>query len=131
MNRFQRIVLVDDNDADNFYHRMVLERAGFTGVLQAFEDPREALQELTAGAVVEPTLVLLDINMPQMDGFTFARALGAAKARQTLLTVVMLTSSNSDEDRATAQGIPQIDGYVVKPLLVNVAGRLFEGIFET
>lgn len=130
MNRFKRVILVDDNDADNVFHEVVIQRAGFDGLFLAFEDPVQALRELTNGPLIEPTLVLLDINMPVMDGFAFARELGPVKLRQELLTVVMLTSSNSEEDRASARGIATVDGYVVKPLLVERAQQLLQGRIE-
>ena len=70
----QRIVLVDDSEADNVYHEVVLRRAGFSGDLQVFEMAAPALDYLRRLPDGPVCLVLLDINMPGMDGWEFAAA---------------------------------------------------------
>ena len=130
---FERIVLVDDNEADNVYHEVVLRRAGFAGELQVFEMAEDALAFLAAmphrpggpaGPEVPATLVLLDINMPGMDGWEFAAAAAPLLAAKPALMLVMLTSSSAPEDRARAQSLPGLSGFVTKPLTVETALEL-------
>jgi len=120
----ERIVLVDDNEADNVYHEVVLRRAGFGGELQVFEMAEDALAYLAAMPDGPGTLVLLDINMPGMDGWAFAAAAAPLLAAKPALMLVMLTSSSAPEDQARAQSLPGLSGFVTKPLTVEAARGL-------
>lgn len=123
----QRIVLVDDNDADNVYHEIILRRCGFEGELRVFEEPTEALAYLRSVPDGPACLVLLDINMPGMNGFEFAQAASPLLADKPTAVLVMLTSSSSAEDREQAAQIPVIQGYLTKPLDRDSASELLAG----
>ncbi len=62
-----------------------------------------------------PDLILLDINMPVMDGWQFLAAL-AALPKPREVPVVMLTSSIDSEDMARARTFPAVRGFFSKPL---------------
>jgi CheY-like chemotaxis protein len=126
----QRILLVDDNEADNVYHEIVLRRAGYTGEVVVCESGEEALDYLRTHTDHPPDLVLLDINMPGMDGFEFARSATPYLTGSATATVVMLTSSASDEDRRKAKSLAVIRGYIIKPLTEYTAGELLAGRFD-
>jgi CheY-like chemotaxis protein len=114
-----RIVLIDDSEPDLIYSRIVLERSGIAREVQAFESAREALDWLQAPTCSGADVILLDINMPGMDGFEFLDALkqaGTCLAGSRLNQVVMLTSSPDPDDRARAASYPCVRGYLVKPL---------------
>ena len=126
----QRILLVDDNDADNVYHEIVLRRAGYSGEIVVCESGEAALEYLRAHPDQPPELVLLDINMPGMDGFEFARAATPYLTGAATATVVMLTSSASEADRRKAKSLEVIRGYIIKPLTEQTAGELLAGRFD-
>jgi CheY-like chemotaxis protein len=114
-----RIVLIDDSEPDLIYSRIVLERSGLAREVQSFESAREALAWLLAPDSHGADLILLDINMPGMDGFEFLEALRQARVCQPDKAwgkVVMLTSSPDPEDRERAASYPCVRGYLVKPL---------------
>ena len=73
----QRVVLVDDSENDNFFHEIALRKAGFGGEIRVFEGGEGALEFLLQDQIAVSTVVFLDINMPGMNGFDVARALGA------------------------------------------------------
>jgi response regulator RpfG family c-di-GMP phosphodiesterase len=120
----QRVVLIDDSENDNFFHEIALRKAGFGGEVLIFESGESALHFLVQDQVSVPTVVFLDINMPGMNGFDVARALGDRLQPQAELQLCMLTSSAWSVDKATAESIGIIQHYLVKPLTADMAAGL-------
>jgi len=116
----QRFILIDDSEADNVYHEIMIRRAGFTGDVRIFDNGMDALEFLRADALALPTCIFLDINMPLMDGFEVAlQATPLLQGKQTTV-LLMLTSSGAPGDKQRASEIPVIQGYVIKPLTADV-----------
>lgn len=122
----QRVVLIDDSENDNFFHEIALRKAGFDGEIQIFESGERALEFLVQDQIGVSTLVLLDINMPGMNGFDVARALNDRLQPRAALQVHMLTSSAWSVDKATAESIDLIRNYLVKPLTKETAAALLD-----
>ena len=126
--RTERVILIDDNETDNFFHSIALKKAGFEGEVQAFERPEEGLAFLLKDQIQVPTCVFLDINMPQINGFTVARTLAERLKPHAGFSLFMLSSSNWSADAREAKGIPLIAGFLVKPLTTSTAAKL---LFES
>ncbi|WP_168708483.1 response regulator [Hydrogenophaga sp. PAMC20947] len=116
MSPFERFILIDDNEADNVFHEIMIRRAGFTGEVLIFENGIDALKWFTHDLDAVPTCVFLDINMPMMDGFEVAENAAPLIEKKPTVMVVMLTSSGSPADKERALTLPVIQGYVTKPL---------------
>ena len=103
-----KILIVDDSPAEIRLMQSVLDRAGFSSV--ALHDPTRLEQVID---VEHPSLILLDVVMPQRNGFQACREL-KGKAEYAGIPVVMVTSKSSASDKfwGKEQGA---DGYVVKP----------------
>jgi twitching motility two-component system response regulator PilH len=103
-----KILIVDDSPAEVRLMQSVLDRAGFSSV--AVHDPTRLEQVID---VEHPSLILLDVVMPQRNGFQACREL-KRNAEYASIPVVMVTSKNSESDKfwGKEQGA---DGYVVKP----------------
>jgi CheY-like chemotaxis protein len=127
MTMAQRFILVDDNEADNVYHEIMIRRAGFTGEVLVFESGAEALAFLRADPLALPTCLFLDINMPQMDGFEFARLATPLLRHKPTVVVMMLTSSDAPQDRQQASEMPLIQGFVTKPLTAQRVKDMLQG----
>ena len=98
------ILLVEDNPDDVFMTRRAFSRHPVAAEMVVARDGQEALDLLLppdGGQPLQPALVLLDLNMPRVGGLEVLRAL-RADARTEFLPVVMLTTSELDEDRLHA-----------------------------
>jgi CheY-like chemotaxis protein len=119
MNICERIVLVDDNEADNVYHEIIIRKAGFKGDVQIFESGEDAIEYFRSDAMDVPSCIFLDINMPGLDGFGVAEQATPLLANKPAVMLLMLTSSGSPADRERAASLPIIKGYLTKPLGVE------------
>ena len=128
---FSRIFLIDDNEMDNVFHEVILRRSGFTGEILVFEQAQQALDYLQADETHAPTLIFLDINMPRMDGFEFAREVKVALQHLPSATIVMLSSSSAEHDKEKAAGISTISGFIVKPLIEEQVRELISGNLDS
>ncbi len=107
------ILVVEDNSNHAMLARRAFEKNKMGNNLKIVPDGEAALKFLFSDEP-KPALVLLDLNMPRMDGLEVLRRLRADE-RTRLVPVVMLTSSNEPEDRqSTLQW--GLDGYIRKPV---------------
>ena len=109
------ILLVDDDEIDVMTVKRAFARANITNKLFVATDGIEALQLLRSdGIPASRRLVLLDLNMPRMNGIELLREIRADAALHAL-TVVVLTTSNEDRDRVEAYQL-NVAGYLLKPV---------------
>lgn len=118
-DRSLHILLVDDDEVDVMNVRRALQRNQARGLaaatLHVAGDGVEALELLRSGAI--PTrrrLILLDLNMPRMNGLELLRAL-RADPELAALPVVVLTTSDDERDKMEAYDL-NVAGYLVKPV---------------
>ena len=105
-----RILVVDDSSLVRLYYRWTLEKAGFE-VEQAINGI-EAMER----ALSQPfDLVIVDINMPRMDGFTFVRALRRIATDVASLPALMISTEAEVQDVAAARAAGA-NFYLVKPV---------------
>ena len=109
------ILLVDDDEVDVMTVKRAFAKANIMNKVFVATDGIEALQLLRAdGVPASRRLVLLDLNMPRMNGIEFLREIRSDPALQ-VLTVVVLTTSNEDRDRVEAYQL-NVAGYLLKPV---------------
>lgn len=109
------ILLVEDDQVDVMNVRRAFEKNRITNTLWVARDGVEALEMLERGDVPnERLLVLLDLNMPRMNGIELLREI---RSRDTLrhLPVVVLTTSDDERDRIDAYNL-NVAGYILKPV---------------
>ena len=116
MEKLPHILLVDDDDTTNFLNELLLKKLNVTDQVQVARNGQEAMSLLTQPPPFEPTLLLLDIGMPIMDGIQFLEAyLSLPQAQQDATIIVMLTTSMDSGDLSRINELP-IAGLVSKPL---------------
>lgn len=112
-------VLIDDNDIDLFVQKRFIEINNFARQVITFRSPVDALAYLEKVNEL-PEVILLDLNMPVMDGFEFLdKYLQLPEKITSYSKVVVLTSSSSMTDREKAQTYPCVMGFVSKPMEVK------------
>ncbi|MFK7988276.1 MAG: response regulator [Sandaracinaceae bacterium] len=119
------VAIIDDSEEDRYLVRRALRRSkpgvGFVEYDSAFHAVEDFLDEQSFQANVgkppPPVLVLLDINMPRMNGFEFLERLEKeGLANNPYFVVMMFTSSNDPKERARAEASPLVVDYIVKPI---------------
>src|SRR6478672_10217102 len=107
------ILLIDDNDIDNYINNHIISEHKIAERISIKNSAIDALDYLQAiDDAAFPDLIFLDISMPRMDGFGFLEALAKLpNAREKKCSVVMLTSSNSPEDRERAMNYDVVIDY--------------------
>ena len=127
------ILLVEDNEGDVRLTREALREADVDVELIVARDGEEALAFLRGESAARPAIVLLDLNLPKLDGLEVLEAIkGDPELRQT--PVIMLTTSSSERD-VLACYERGANCYVVKPLdldeftaLVQAINRFWLGV---
>lgn len=115
MDRVTNILLVDDDDLDVMNVRRAFEKGHVRDPLFHAGDGLLALEALRGDTLPrERRLVLLDLNMPRMNGIEFLRELRADPDLHNT-AVVVLTTSDQERDRVEAYNL-HVAGYLVKPV---------------
>lgn len=116
-NSVVSVLLVEDDDIDALAVERAFRQQKMTNPLQRAHDGIEAMRLLQAQEVTRPYLILLDLNMPRMNGLEL---LGALRQDTKLAdsVVFVLTTSRSDQDIAGAYS-RHVAGYMLKQNLRN------------
>lgn len=115
----ESILLVDDEAVFNFISTKVLEGLGVSNDIHTASSGPEALNLIDrywSGTQTLPRLIIVDLDMPQMDGFAFIEALHqlpTERREKTLLAILTSSKSKRDMDRAQSLGIKH---FLIKPL---------------
>lgn len=114
------ILLVEDDEVDVMNVRRAFKKNNIVNPLYLAANGLEALAMLRGEAGSEPVipaerrLILLDLNMPRMNGIEFLRELRLDRALRSIPTIV-LTTSNEDRDKVEAYNL-NVAGYILKPV---------------
>ena len=123
MKNFNLILLVEDDAIDHYINQVIIERVGLAQNIIQCEN---GIQALDIVRKIYPDLILLDINMPVMDGLEFLQALRDEKLEET--PVVILSCSNNTRDiEQVAQY--NVKYYLVKPLTEEKLAKMIERCF--
>lgn len=120
MKLFKSILLIDDDDATNYLHKFYINEWGITEKVYVAVNGKEAIDFLRTNPDFQnekPSLILLDINMPVMNGFEFLEEYAKLDEGMKASTViVMLTTSLHPKDVQKADSFPDLKAYINKPL---------------
>jgi CheY-like chemotaxis protein len=130
MEKLPFILLVDDEPATNYANERLLYQLGVAEEVLSVTSGEEALLLLQRDPPFEPTLLLLDVNMPGLNGIEFIEAFQRLPAFQQAATrIVLLTGGMASHDLLRVDDLP-ITGLVIKPLTREKVAELLHRHFQ-
>ena len=139
MKTLNSILLVDDNEDDNFIHKKAIVKAHVLpsekhifikeNGEEAYEFLLDKKNKEIYGEKFPPCLMFLDINMPCMDGFEFLEELQKCRQKFTYICVIILTSSVNHADKQRLKQFPQVAKCIKKPLTKDIVQEIHQEQF--
>jgi CheY-like chemotaxis protein len=129
---------VDDSATDNFLHKRIIQNADITNHIEIAENGEEAIEFLLKkggygkpeGSYSQPDLILLDINMPVMDGWQFLEEYNKLdEIQKGNVVVIMLTTSLNPADIAKTKNMFGEDCFKYKPLTMEMINEIMQKHF--
>lgn len=128
------MMLIDDNKIDVFVNQRIIEKYDSNVKTRVFDNAISALNffkllELNTNikSLAIPEVILLDVNMPGMDGFKFFKEFEELKILNDYkIGIYMLSSSSCPDDIKKAKNEPSCAGYIIKPLTVDKLKNAFD-----
>jgi CheY-like chemotaxis protein len=121
-------MLIDDNPDDNYFHQRVIEKNKSAREIRVIQSAEEALEFLTkqpCDSCCPPDLILLDVNMPRMNGWEFLNEYSKLpKNLRGKGIVVMLTTSNNPDDLERSKSTSTLSGFLTKPLTKTMLNEI-------
>jgi CheY-like chemotaxis protein len=129
-----RVILIDDNEVDLLLHEKLISLQHISRTVLAFNNANKALEFLSSNITlsrIPPTVLLLDIQMPEMDGFEFLEAFYSYPAKiKTQCYVIMVSSSLDYGDINRTHANPMVIKLLKKPLLAAELKNTITDIFK-
>ena len=131
MKKIKNVLLIDDNEITNYLHAFLFQDLGISENIHASLNGQEAIDFLSAcNEEEQPDLILLDINMPIMDGFEFLSHYQNIKTPDITVLLMVSTSINPD-DVERSQQFSEVNGFVGKPLTKEKIQNIQDEYFNT
>jgi len=125
------LVSIDDNQIDQMLVKRIIERSGLVDEFVSFLSAERALEYFESEDSSPVDIVLLDINMPVMDGFEFLESAVSRVGEQfSQCVVIMLTTSLNPRDIERAKNTGVVKEYVHKPLTIDHLKKLIDSYIK-
>ncbi len=128
------VLLVDDDSIYQFIARKTLDATGLTNKIDVCSNGEEAyrfLENLPKDEALLPDVILLDVNMPVMNGWEFLHAFKNLKSPYVKdIPIFLVTSSVNDADINYSQQFSNVQDYIVKPLVKDKLCVVLNSVFD-
>lgn len=120
MKRIKTLCLVDDDDIFQLITQRVIAQTNLVDTIKVFSnglDAMDFLKSVAQNAAQLPEIILLDLNMPVMDGWEFLEEFTLLKPRlEKKITIYVVSSSIAPSDIQRAEAINEVTDYIIKPI---------------
>lgn len=121
MKKISTVYIIDDDDDFQFLTRFAIEESQLAENIETFfygYKALEALENLASNKDRLPDLILLDLNMPVMDGWEFLKEFCTLKNKlEKDISIYIVSSSIDPEDMERAKSINEVTDFVIKPVV--------------
>lgn len=115
--KYKSVVFIDDDKDLVDLYNVKLKRKQLSNYFTYFDNACDGIQFLKNTKKIDlPDYILLDLYMPEMDGFDFLEHIEQVKKLKNSLEIYVCTSSKRDEDRKRVMKYPFVSAYMEKPL---------------
>lgn len=124
----KKVAIIDDDDIFKFTTKVKFEKLELSDEVLIFNDGEEAIEYINAADVNSlPEILLLDINMPIVDGWDFLDLFHVLPSdKQSIMVIYMLSSSINPDDVKRAEDSPYVRDYITKPIRDEDLTRIFQ-----
>jgi CheY-like chemotaxis protein len=131
MKKCELVVLIDDNDFDNFVNKKLIEKSDVAFDLKVLKNGFEGINFLKILSELDkaPDLIFLDLDMPVMNGFEFLKEYNKLSNRNKNTKIIVLTSSSNPADYNAAKALG-CNAYLEKPLTKEKIREVYETVFQ-
>jgi len=135
MKKINCILLVDDNPADNEFHKIIINESQVCDNIKVATSGSKALDYIIKSGnngpdFPKPDLIFLDINMPGMNGFEFLEEYHSLDPHlKSKIVIIMLSTSLNPDDAERARRIKEVTEFMNKPLMVDTLKKTIDKYF--
>ena len=131
MKKLKNIMLIDDNIHANYFNEIKLQQNNACDKITIFMNGKEALDYLVTNEETDVDLILLDINMPVMNGWQFLSNIERVwRELEKSIPIFILSSSVNTYDKQKSAEYQSVKGFINKPLNDNDLKEMIDFVLQ-
>ena len=131
MKKLKNIILIDDNIHANYFNEIKLQQNNACDKITIFMNGKEALDYLVNNKETDVDLILLDINMPVMNGWQFLSNIERVwREIEKSIPIFILSSSVNTYDKQKSAEYESVKGFINKPLNDNDLKEMIDYVLQ-